>query len=143
MEWTVSSPPTAHNFHAIPTVFGRYPNWDLRLPGTLVHAPAPQPAVPVMAAVGAGGHGEPLAAQAAPAAGPAAQATAAGYGAEEAHEAQAELHLPGPTLFPLIVGLGLVLIASGIIFHLLISVVGLVYFAVGVYGWIQRATIDV
>ncbi|RME13311.1 MAG: cytochrome c oxidase subunit I [Ardenticatenia bacterium] len=48
------------------------------------------------------------------------------------------IHLPPPSIWPLIVGLGVVLIAAGMIYTYVITVLGVVTWVVGVLGWIQQ-----
>jgi len=65
------------------------------------------------------------------------------YELDPAPPAGEEIHLPGPTLLPLIVAVGLTLTVVGTTINLLISVVGLVIFVIATIRWIQDVRRDV
>lgn len=46
------------------------------------------------------------------------------------------LHLPAPTYWPAVLGLGVMFIGWGVATSIIVSVVGLVLFAIGLAGWI-------
>jgi hypothetical protein len=54
-----------------------------------------------------------------------------------------EIHLPGPTLIPLVVAIGLTLAVVGTTINLAISVVGLVIFVIATIRWIRDTRRDV
>jgi cytochrome c oxidase subunit 1 len=55
--------------------------------------------------------------------------------AEEEANADRHIHLPSPSYWPIILALGLPIIAYGVIFNLLLSVVGTAVVLLGVFGW--------
>ncbi|MEO7397918.1 MAG: cytochrome ubiquinol oxidase subunit I, partial [Ilumatobacteraceae bacterium] len=55
--------------------------------------------------------------------------------ADEATRADAHIHLPSPSYWPIIVGLGLPIVAYGIIFNHLLAVGGGVVVLMGIFGW--------
>ena len=46
-----------------------------------------------------------------------------------------EVHLPEPSYWPIVLALGLVLVAMGVIFQWIISLVGLLVTLVAILGW--------
>ena len=58
----------------------------------------------------------------------------AGHGTNEPTEH--EIHLPGPSLSPPLIGLGVTFIAFGILFGLWLLVVGFVIFLTGLVTWL-------
>jgi hypothetical protein len=54
-----------------------------------------------------------------------------------------EIHLPGPTLIPLMTAIGITLIVIGTTLSLVVSVVGLVIFLVTTVMWIRDTRHDV
>jgi cytochrome c oxidase subunit 1 len=46
-----------------------------------------------------------------------------------------EVHLPEPSYWPVILAIGLVLIAAGIIFSLIISLIGVIILLTAIVGW--------
>ena len=67
---------------------------------------------------------------------PAKAAKAASVDAPEAvHEA---IHLPPPSYWPIFLALGIVLIAIGIIFTVIISAIGIVIMLAAIVGWTQE-----
>ncbi len=59
-------------------------------------------------------------------------------GAELAQPGTGHPHLPGPSYWPLVVSIGLPLIAAGVIYHLGLAVVGGLLVVGGVYGWVTE-----
>jgi cytochrome c oxidase subunit 1 len=52
------------------------------------------------------------------------------------------VHLPSPSYWPLVVALGLPLIAYGVIFNLALSFVGAAVVLAGIYGWGLEPSVD-
>jgi cytochrome c oxidase subunit 1 len=59
---------------------------------------------------------------------------------EEAH-ADAHMHMPSPSYWPLVLAVGLPIVAAGLIFNYVISVVGALFVIVGAYGWAQEPAV--
>ncbi len=137
LEWATSSPPTDHNFVVVPTVQSRHPMWDQRNLVALVAGRGAGGGLPEANGDGHGngrGNGE---------SGAHGEMTGAGaHAVEEHHGGAHELNLPGPTAFPLILALGVALMGAGLIYHILLSIIGLAFFAVGLTGFIWRTTQD-
>ena len=55
-----------------------------------------------------------------------------------AHDSSPDIHLPPPSYWPIVLALGLLLIAVGIIFGLVISVLGVIVLLVAIAGWTQE-----
>ena len=137
LEWATSSPPTDHNFVVVPTVHSRHPMWDQR---NLVALVAGRGGDGSLTEANGDGHGNGRGNGESAAHG---EMTAAGaHAIEEHHGGAHELNLPGPTAFPLILALGVALMGAGLIYHILLSIVGLAFFAVGLIGFIWRTTQD-
>ncbi|HLC06203.1 MAG TPA: cytochrome c oxidase subunit 4 [Anaerolineales bacterium] len=49
-----------------------------------------------------------------------------------------EIHLPPPSFWPIVLALGLTLIAIGVIFGLVISGLGVIVLLVSIAGWTQE-----
>jgi len=47
-----------------------------------------------------------------------------------------EIHLPGPSIWPLILGLGIAVLVLGIVYRGPVLALGLLLFLTGVVGWI-------
>jgi cytochrome c oxidase subunit 1 len=122
LEWTIPSPPPHYNFAEIPVVRARDPFWAQKYgePGH-GHAPAP---VPI--AGGAPAHGE---------------------GEHHEHGGHLHIHMPDPSFYPLFAALGLALTLAGLLVgpapfvapdHPLpswMSILGVLVFLWGIYGW--------
>ncbi len=128
LEWSTTSPPPAHNFDAVPVVYSRYPLWEDRDPEGAHGATAPRTNVDAVS------H-------------PADDVAATGEGEQGAHQGGAAhaFHLPNPTIFPVILAFGLVLIAFALLFappvlKITFLVSGLVYGVVSVYGWVRQVS---
>jgi hypothetical protein len=52
-----------------------------------------------------------------------------------AHDERAQIHLPAPTAWPMVVALGITLAFAGLITHAAVSVVGIVLALIGAVGW--------
>ena len=62
---------------------------------------------------------------------------------QEAPPVAEEVHLPGPTLIPLVTAVGLTLMVIGTTINWIISGVGLVIFVLSVIRWIRDTRRDV
>jgi hypothetical protein len=67
--------------------------------------------------------------------------------ATDAHEAHAShaFHLPAPTIFPLILAFGLILMAFALLFappvlKITFLITGVIYFIVSIYGWVRQVS---
>jgi cytochrome c oxidase subunit 1 len=119
LEWAVPSPPPAHNFDFAPVVYSRYPLWDIDSEeedgSGHGHAPSAVALLPAAKVENAhAGHGD-------------------GHG----------IHLPAPTIYPMIFALGLNLLALAILFapptlKLVFLVASVVYLVVAVIGWVRE-----
>ncbi|MAG36181.1 MAG: cytochrome c oxidase subunit I [Dehalococcoidia bacterium] len=138
LEWAASSPPAEHNFVVVPTVQSRHPMWDQPGLTALVAGRSAGGELPAPDGADGDGHGngqgngEPEAH---------GELVETGEHAVEEHHG-AELNLPGPTAFPLILALGVALMGAGLIYHILLSFVGLVFLLVGLSGFVWRTTQD-
>jgi len=47
-----------------------------------------------------------------------------------------EIHLPGPSIWPVILGLGAAVLVTGVVFRGPVLVLGLLIFLAGIIGWI-------
>ena len=54
-----------------------------------------------------------------------------------------ELHLPGPSLLPLLVAIAITLVVVGTTISLLISIVGLVFLVIFVWRWVADTRRDI
>jgi cytochrome c oxidase subunit 1 len=118
-------PPPEHNFGRVPVVHSARPFWDEKYG---VHAGRGRVEDANGGVLEAAGHREAGVLAGAPA----ATAVALGERADEPHE---HIHMPNPSFWPLVTALGLFCLASGLIFGLWLSVVGLAVIFVGVNAW--------
>jgi cytochrome c oxidase subunit 1 len=128
LEWATTSPPPAHNFDTVPVVYSRYPLWEDREPEAAHGAALPRTNVDAIShpadQVPSSAEGE--------------------HGAEQGHAAHA-FHLPDPTIFPLIVAFGLLLVAFALLFappvlKLTFAISGIVYLTIAIYGWVRQVS---
>ena len=110
LEWSLPSPVPPYNFAQIPTVKARDDFWHQKY----VEDQAGRP-VPVVAG---GAQGAPANEH---------------DGSEEDHEVH--IHMPSPSIFPLIAALGLPIIAAGLIYDYALVAVGAAVLMVGIYAW--------
>jgi hypothetical protein len=66
-----------------------------------------------------------------------------GEQAEEAPPPGEEVHLPGPTLIPVVMAIGITLIVIGTTINWLFSILGLLIFLVTLVRWISHTRRDV
>ncbi len=59
---------------------------------------------------------------------------------QEAH-ADAHMHMPSPSYWPMVLALGLPVVAIGLIFNHVISIVGALLIIAGAYGWAQEPSV--
>ena len=60
--------------------------------------------------------------------------------AEEAR-GEANIHLPSPSYWPIVLAFGLPVIAYGIIYHLVLAVVGTAILLLGIFGWVLEPSV--
>ncbi|HEX9775273.1 MAG TPA: cytochrome c oxidase subunit I [Actinomycetota bacterium] len=106
LEWTISSPPPEHNFDEIPTVHALDDFWHRKYVEDKTGKLVPVPAGGAQDAHHEGEHG-------------------GGHG----------IHLPSPSYMPILASLGLPLVAYGLIYGWILSIVGAVVTFAGLYGW--------
>jgi hypothetical protein len=58
------------------------------------------------------------------------------HGAEPGPAAEEEIHLPSPTLAPATVGLGVMILTFGILFGVVLVIVGALIMALGIAVWL-------
>ena len=61
--------------------------------------------------------------------------------AEEEANADAHIHLPSPSYWPIVLAFGFPIIAYGIIYNLLLSVVGAAIVLLGIFGWVLEPSV--
>jgi cytochrome c oxidase subunit 1 len=59
---------------------------------------------------------------------------------QEAHR-EAHMHMPSPSYWPMVIAFGLPVVAIGLIFSHVISVVGALLIVMGAYGWVQEPSV--
>ena len=113
LEWMTASPPKEHNFDTIPTVHSLDEFFHRKYEE--VDTDKGPRLVKVRSAE------EVLA-------------------AEEA-KADAHIHLPSPSYWPIVLAFGLPVIAYGVIYNLLLSVVGAAILLLGIFGWVLEPSV--
>jgi cytochrome c oxidase subunit 1 len=114
LEWSIPSPPPEYNFATIPTVTSRYPLWDLTHPER----------------TGEIAHSGPKAGEVPDDAGPMHQET------ERKTAKELGIPMPFPTIKPLIVAAGIVIMFSGLIFGKVLLFGGAIITVVFLYDWL-------
>jgi cytochrome c oxidase subunit 1 len=107
LEWMTASPPKEHNFDAIPTVHHLDEFFHRKYED-----------------VGEGEHRELR-----------KIATAEELLADQEANADAQIHMPSPSFWPIIVSFSLPIIAYGVIFSRWLIPIGLAFTLLGIYGW--------
>jgi cytochrome c oxidase subunit 1 len=110
LEWMTSNPPKEHNFDAIPTVHHLDEFFHRKYEDR-----------------GEGEHHDFH-----------KVATAEEILAEQEANADAHIHMPSPSYWPIVISFGLPIIAYGVIFSRLMIPVGLAIVLLGVYGWVME-----
>ncbi len=59
-----------------------------------------------------------------------------------AHREAHGIHLPGPSYYPFVAGVGILLIGYGVIFHVWMALVGAVVMLAGLYGWVLEPSAE-
>jgi cytochrome c oxidase subunit 1 len=130
LEWATSSPPPAHNFDVEPVVYSRYPLWDISEEDE--HGGSQSQA---------SSHGTTT-----------AVATVAKAHEElgDAHETSAHggghgIHLPAPTIYPMILSLGVMILFLAVLFtpptlKIVFVVSAVIYIVVAITGWVKEVT---
>ena len=122
LEWAVPSPPPAHNFDFEPIVYSRYPLWDIDVDDEHGSSSSHAPSAVVLA--------------------PTTHASDDAH-ADDGRGGGHAIHLPAPTIYPMIFALGLNLLALAILFappalKLVFLAASAVYLVVAVIGWVRE-----
>ena len=123
LEWAISSPPPPHNFDRIPTVHGMDELWHHKYSEDDEGRPTRVADAESYLAGSAGGDGQ--------------EQTGEGDGHDHGHG----IHLPSPSYYPVVVALGLLVIAYGLMYgrnsgqNYLVAVVGALVVLAGLYAW--------
>lgn len=105
LEWATSSPPSPHNFDAIPIVKSRIPLWTDKYPEVYGHESEH------------GEHGEP------------------DVDDMHTGALNDPIHLPNPSYWPIVVALGILLLFAGFIFTFVMSFIGVAMMLIGIWSW--------
>ena len=108
LEWLTTSPPQEYNFARTPTVHALDEFFHRKYED-----------------VGEDGHHEYV-----------SVATGEQLVAEEEANADAHIHLPSPSFWPMVVAFSLPVLAYGVIYHTLLIVAGAAIAVFGIYGWV-------
>jgi cytochrome c oxidase subunit 1 len=117
LEWSIPSPPPEHNFDEIPVVHHIDEWWHRKYAEDAKGMPVP---VPAGGAVALSGHDD--------------------HGGE--HGGHGAIHMPNPSIMPLIAAVGFPVIALGLLYFYPLIVVGAVIMVVGLYGWVLEPSSD-
>lgn len=127
LEWgTPTSPPPAHNFDRIPTVYSRRPLWDTKYPDLEM---AHEPGTPALK------RGEMV--------------QRAQVGQAEARE-ESSIHMPSPTIAPMILSLGIIVAGYGALYRFVspdlpvpfLGIIGLAIMGFAIFQWVKAAHAD-
>ena len=113
LEWMTASPPKAHNFDAIPTVHALDEFFHRKYDEVDTE------------------HGARL---------KKVRSAEEVLAAEEA-KAEAHIHLPSPSYWPIVLAFGLPIIAYGIIYNLVLAVAGAAILLLGIFGWVLEPSV--
>ncbi len=115
LEWSIPSPPPPYNFVRIPAVATRDAFWAMKYPDRIhVDEVEPTPVAGSPATVRNVPHEVVTLAQ---------------------PEAAPVIHMPSPSYFPVLVALGLVVAASGLLLTMALVPVGILLLLAGIFGW--------
>ncbi len=148
LEWATTSPPPAHNFDVEPVVYSRYPLWDISEEdehGGGHSTVAAHGASAIAVATVAKAHDEH---------GASAIAVATVAKAHDEHGDPHDtgghggghgIHLPAPTIYPMILALGVLILFLAVLFtpptlKVVFVVTALIYFVVSITGWVKEVT---
>ena len=121
LEWAIASPPPHYNFATIPTVNSRDAFWAEKHPYLGTHELASNTSE--LAVAGNPGAEAPI---------PDAHDP---RGAEPEHDGHGHIHMPDPSYWPLIAGLGIFVTGLGLLFSIPLVPIGLFILIASVYGW--------
>ncbi|MGB8859190.1 MAG: cytochrome c oxidase subunit I [Ilumatobacteraceae bacterium] len=113
LEWITASPPKEHNFDVIPTVHALDEYFHRK------YEEVDTDAGPRLVKV----------------------KTAEELLAEQEAAADQHIHLPSPSYWPIVLAFSLPVIAYGVIFNLMLSVVGLGIMILGIFGWVLEPSV--
>ncbi len=113
LEWMTASPPKAHNFDSIPTVHALDEFFHRKYEEVDTE------------------HGVRL---------KKVRSAEEVLAAEEA-KAEAHIHLPSPSYWPIVLAFGLPVIAYGIIYNLVLAVAGAAILLLGIFGWVLEPSV--
>src|SRR5262245_38529602 len=61
--------------------------------------------------------------------------------ADQERHADKHIHLPSPSYWPMVIAFGLPVVAIGLIFAHVVSVIGALIIIIGAYGWVQEPSV--
>ncbi|HLT18629.1 MAG TPA: cytochrome c oxidase subunit I [Thermomicrobiales bacterium] len=111
LEWATSSPPKPYNFEKVPVVTSNIPLWVEKYPEVYGHEPDFRETSPD----------------------PEDQPDVE-HGIHEHHDDH--IHMPNPTIWPLIVSIGITLGFAGFLYGWIITFIGVAVMFLGIYGWV-------
>jgi cytochrome c oxidase subunit 1 len=137
LEWSIASPPPAHNFDEIPVAEAYDAHWHRKYAegedGRLV---------PVVA----GGANGPERHEAVPVseAGPVPEAGEMPHGGThaESHEEGHAIHMPSPSYYPVLAALGFPILCYGVLYSLVVAIDGGLILLAGLYGWAMEPSAE-
>ncbi|MEJ7809632.1 MAG: cytochrome c oxidase subunit I [Gemmatimonadaceae bacterium] len=130
IEWTIPSPPPEYNYATIPTITSRYPLWDRKSPELTREVPHTKEGDRKIS-VNVGGQTTDAVISA---------PSDTELNAEDAHPTAQQLgiHMPSPTIKPLLAAIGMTIPFVGLIYHknLPIMLFGAAFFVASLYSWL-------